>query len=205
VKDLLSPLGFGSTRVAVSAIVVGCRPHIGRFSVAAVTNPDEERAKAAIQGFFGGSQPEDVLLLYFVGYLLVVRNDRLWFALATTDPSAVEQTSISAELVLAEIKAAAARNIVVVLDAQIGVHQDSLPLGPWEHDLQVEDKCQATRSSDAENAGEIVCRPGQDGGKIGNREPPKLTASFGTIQLRPAWVSGFAGKARHGLRDMQSQ
>jgi len=124
-------------------------PEIGRFSVSAVANPDEERAKAAIREFFGGSQPDDVLLFYFVGYLLVARNDRLWFALATTDPSAVEKTSISAELVLAEIKAAAARNIVVVLDAKIGVHQDSPPLGSWDHHLQVEDKCEAILTASA--------------------------------------------------------
>ncbi|MBV8102395.1 MAG: TIR domain-containing protein [Verrucomicrobia bacterium] len=122
---------------------------IGQFSVSAVANPDEERAKAAIREFFGGSQPDDVLLLYFVGYLLVARDDRFWFALATTDPSAVEKTSISAELVLGEIKAAAAHNIVVVLDAQIGVHQESLPLGPWDHHLQVEDKCEAILAASA--------------------------------------------------------
>jgi hypothetical protein len=81
--------------------------------------------------------------LYFVGYLLVAGNNRLWFALPTTDPSAVEKTSISAELVLAEIKAAAAHNIVLILDAQVGVHQGSLPLGPWDHYLQAEDKCEA--------------------------------------------------------------
>ena len=124
-------------------------PEIGRFSVSAVANPDEERAKAAIREFFGGSHPDDVLLLYFVGYLLVPGNNRLWFALSTTDPSAVEKTSISAEFVVAEIKAAAARNIVVVLDAQIGVHQDSLPLGAWHHYLQLEDKCEAMLAASA--------------------------------------------------------
>jgi hypothetical protein len=118
-------------------------PEIGRFRVSAVANPDEEKAKAAIREFFGGSHPDDVLLLYFVGYLLVAGNNRLWFALPTTDPSTVEKTSISAEFLLAAIKAAAARNIVVVLDAQIGVHPDYLPLGPWAHSLQVEDKCEA--------------------------------------------------------------
>jgi hypothetical protein len=124
-------------------------PGIGGFSVSAVANPDEERAKAAIREFFGRSHSDDVLVLYFVGYLLVAANDRLWFALATTDPSAVEKTSISAEFVLAQIKAATARNIVVVLDAQIGVHQDSLPLGPWDHYLQVEDKCEAILAASA--------------------------------------------------------
>jgi glutamine cyclotransferase len=124
-------------------------PEIGRFSLSAVANPDEERVKAAIRGFFGGSHPDDVLLLYFIGYLLIAGNNRLWFALPNTDPSAVEKTSISAELVLAEIKAAAARNIVVALDAQIGVHQGSLPLGPWDHYLQVADKCEAILAASA--------------------------------------------------------
>src|SRR3982074_261397 len=118
-------------------------PEIGRFSVSAVANPNEEKIKTAIREFFGESHPDDVLLLYFVGYLLVAGNNRLWFALPTTDPSAVEKTSISAELVLAEIKAAAAHNIVLILDAQIGVHQGSLPLGPWDHYLQADDKCEA--------------------------------------------------------------
>jgi glutamine cyclotransferase len=124
-------------------------PEIGRFSVSTVANPDEERIKAATREFFGRSRPDDVLLLYFVGYLLVAGNNRLWFALPTTDPSAVEKTSIPAELVLAEIKAAAAHNIVLVLDAQIGVHQGSLPLGPWAHYLQVEDKCEAILAASA--------------------------------------------------------
>jgi hypothetical protein len=124
-------------------------PEIGRFGVSAVANPDEERIKAAIREFFGGSQPDDVLLLYFVGYLLVTGNNRLWFALPTTDLSAVEKTSISAESVLAEIKAAAARNIVLVLDAQIGVHQGCPPLEPWDHCLQVEDKCEAILTASA--------------------------------------------------------
>jgi hypothetical protein len=124
-------------------------PEMGRFSVSAVANPDEERIKVAIRAFFGGSRADDVLLLYFAGYLLVTGNNRLWFALPTTDPSAVEKTSISAELVLAEIKAAAARNIVVILDAQIGAHQASLPLGPWDDYLQVEDKCEAILAASA--------------------------------------------------------
>jgi glutamine cyclotransferase len=124
-------------------------PEIGRFSVSAVANPDEERVKAAMRGFFGGTHPDDVLLLYFIGYLLVADNNRLWFALPKTDPSAVEKTSISADLVLAEIKAAAARNIVVVLDAQIGVHQGFLPLGPWDHHLQVADKREAILAASA--------------------------------------------------------
>src|ERR1700722_5678080 len=124
-------------------------PEIGRFSVSTVVNPDEESIKAAIREFFGGSHPDDVLLLYFVGYLLVAGNNRLWFALPTTDPSAVEKTSIPAELVLAEIKAAAAHNIVLVLDAQIGAHQGSLPLGSWDHYLQVEDKCEAILAASA--------------------------------------------------------
>jgi outer membrane protein assembly factor BamB len=72
-------------------------PEIGRFGVSTVANPDEERIKAGMREFFGGSQPDDVLLLYFVGYLLVTGNNRLWFALPTTDLSAVEKTSISAE------------------------------------------------------------------------------------------------------------
>ncbi|MFZ0504119.1 MAG: TIR domain-containing protein [Chthoniobacterales bacterium] len=124
-------------------------PEIGQFSVSAVADPDEERIKAAIREFFGRSHPDDVLLLYFVGYLLVTGNNRLWFGLPTTDPSAVEKTSIPVELVLAEIKATAARNIVVVLDTQIGVHQASLPLGPWDHYLQVEDKCEAILAASA--------------------------------------------------------
>ena len=134
-------------------------PEIGGFSVSAVANPDQERATAAIREFFGGSQPDDVLLLCFVGYLLVARNDRLWFALATTEPSAVEKTSISAELVRAEIKAAAAHNIVVVLDAQIGVHQDSAPLGAWDHHLQVEDKCEAILAASAGPDFSFLARP----------------------------------------------
>jgi hypothetical protein len=124
-------------------------PEIGRFDVSAVANPDEEGAKAVIREFFGRSRPDDVLLFYFVGYLLVARNDQLWFALATTDPSTVEQRSISAALVLAEIKAAAARNIVVVLDVQIGAHRDSQALGPWDRHLQVEDKCEAILAASA--------------------------------------------------------
>ena len=119
-----------------------------------MASPDEEGFKAAIREFFGNSHPDDLLLLYFVGYLLVTENNRLWCALPTTDPSAVEKTAISAELVLAEITAAAARNIVVVLDAQIGVHQGCLPRGylplrPWDHYLQVEGKCEAILAASA--------------------------------------------------------
>jgi hypothetical protein len=109
----------------------------------------KKELKRECASFFGGSQPDDVLLLYFVGYLLVTANNRLWFALPTTDLSAVEKTSISAESVRSEIKAAAARNIVLVLDAQIGVHQGCPPLEAWDHCLQVEDKCEAILTASA--------------------------------------------------------
>src|ERR1700751_1919585 len=58
-------------------------PEIGRFSVSAVADPDAERIQAAIREFFGRSDSDDVLLLYFVGYLLAAGNYRLWFALPT--------------------------------------------------------------------------------------------------------------------------
>jgi hypothetical protein len=116
---------------------------IGRFEVSTAVKTDEETTKAAIRQFFAESQPDDVLLFYFVGFLLISSSDQLWFALTATDPSSVETTSISSEFVLAEIKASAARNVVVVLDARIGVPQGCVSVSPWDHRLEAAGKSEA--------------------------------------------------------------
>jgi hypothetical protein len=113
---------------------------IGQFQVAAVSEADVETTKSAISRLFDMREADDVLLFYFVGNIIFTGNDQPWFALPTTDLSTIETTSISSEFVLTEINASPARNIVLVLDTQIGVEPDSFGIKTFDQQLQADDK-----------------------------------------------------------------
>jgi hypothetical protein len=116
-------------------------PDIGRFNVVALNGAQKETMEAALHGFFAESQVDDLLLFYFVGNLIVDHDSQLWFGALTTNPAELEKTAVSAEFVCTEMKAAAAGQFVVVLDASIRACEDSSI--PWDQQLEVSGKAQA--------------------------------------------------------------
>jgi len=113
---------------------------IGQFQIAAVSKADVQTTKSAISRLFDAREADDVLLFYFIGNIIFTGNNQLWFALPTTDLSTIETTSISSALVLTEIKASPARNIVLVLDTHIGIEPDSSGIKTFDQQLQAEGK-----------------------------------------------------------------
>jgi hypothetical protein len=138
--------------------VLGARD-IGQFNVVAVDRAEKETMEAALHRFFAESEIGDLLLFYFVGNLIVDRNSHLWFAALTTNPAELEKTAISAEFVRAEMKAAAAGQLVVVLDARICAYEDSIP---WDQQLEVAGKARALLAG---LAGPDFCISGQRPGR----------------------------------------
>lgn len=116
-------------------------PDIGRFDVVVVHRTEKETMESALHRFFAESQSGDLLLFYFVGNLIVDRDSRLWFATLTTNPAELEETAVSAEFVRSEMKAAAAGQLVVVLDVRISASENNSI--PWYQQLEVPGKDQA--------------------------------------------------------------
>jgi hypothetical protein len=135
-------------------------PDIGQFNVVAVTRAEKETMEAALHRFFAESEIGDLLLFYFVGNLIVDRDSRLWFATLTTNPAELEKTAVSAEFVRAEMKAAAAGQFVVVLDARICAYEDNSI--PWDQQLEVAGMAQALLAA---LAGPDFCISGQRPGR----------------------------------------
>jgi hypothetical protein len=139
--------------------VLGARD-IGQFNVVAVDRAEKETMEAALHRFFAESEIGDLLLFCFVGNLIVDRNSHLWFAALTTNPAELEKTAISAEFVRAEMKAAAAGQLVVVLDARICAYEDNSI--PWDQQLEVAGKARALLAG---LAGPDFCISGQRPGR----------------------------------------
>ena len=146
-------------------------PDIGQFNVVAVTRAEKETIEAALHRFFAESQIGDLLLFYFVGNLIVDRDSHLWFAALTTNPAELERTAVSADFVRAEMKAAAAGQFVVVLDARICAYEDNSI--PWDQQLEVAGKARALLAG---LAGPEFCI-------LGQRPSPRLISDFSITRL----------------------
>ena len=116
---------------------------IGQFNVTAVNGSDKATIEAALHRLFAESQRDDLLLFYFVGNLVIDRDNQLWFAAVTTNPAELERTAISAAFVRAEMTIAAVGQIVTVLDARISGYEDNFSAFPWDQQMEVAGKSQA--------------------------------------------------------------
>ncbi len=146
-------------------------PDIGQFNVVAVNRAEKETMEAALHRFFAESQVGDLLLFYFVGNLIVDRDSQLWFATLTTNPAELEKTAVSAEFVCAEMKAAAASQLVVVLDAGVCPFEDNSI--PWDQQLEVAGKTQAL----------LAALAGPDFSISGQRPARRLIPDFSITKL----------------------
>ncbi|GGZ94218.1 PQQ-binding-like beta-propeller repeat protein [Streptomyces echinoruber] len=90
---------------------------IGAFDVQQLVDADLSLLMRAIEEFFGQAQRDDVRLLYLSCHGIVNwRNDKLHFAVRTTDPDWPAHSSLSASFIHDQMEACRARSIVVVLD-----------------------------------------------------------------------------------------
>ncbi len=91
-------------------------PDIGAFEVRTVVNRPAHEVDRAIEAFFAGRAPDDLLVLHFSCHGVKDESGDLYFAAADTDLKLLAATAVSAEFVNRLMSRTRSRRVVLFLD-----------------------------------------------------------------------------------------
>jgi TIR domain/Caspase domain len=158
---------------------------IGRFSLTVLIDPNVETARSAIASLLTGRDPDDIVLLYFVGHCIRQTADFLFLALRETSRLDLENTALPAALVRQQLQETVAKKQIIILDSLLGsVVNGETPIAetPIDRDLPLNlglNFCVANRHQVVLAASDYLsfCLAGEHYVAVRPAQPP-LTASI---------------------------